>query len=164
MGNDHCHSLLCPRGCVVAIKHQCCLPISDETPVLHGPCPKVWDGYQIWGKLYSSHMWVHKWKGGERLRWRKAFSRNGAIKTNSTIKAYWQHIINDLFLYDIHWRYKLVYKQQWPFPLSKCKSFQTPKHVQRGHLQHNFFDLWLLFILHQKRHSIWPLPDKTQTR
>ena len=45
--NDHCHSLLGTRRCMVAIIHECCLPVGDESPVLHGTSTKVWDSYQV---------------------------------------------------------------------------------------------------------------------
>lgn len=47
MSNNHCHPLLGTWRRMVAVIHECCFPIGDEPPVLHGTSTKVWDSYQV---------------------------------------------------------------------------------------------------------------------
>lgn len=44
MSNDGGNPLLVPIGGEAGVVEQGCLPVSDQTPVLHGSCVKVWQG------------------------------------------------------------------------------------------------------------------------
>lgn len=49
MRDDRGNYLFFQRGGIVA-HQQSCFPKSDESPILHGSCQEVWDGYQVWEK------------------------------------------------------------------------------------------------------------------
>lgn len=48
MGDDAGHPLLVGGRRLVLVVQQVGLPVSDQTPVLHGTGAKVRDGYLIW--------------------------------------------------------------------------------------------------------------------